>query len=235
MQGVLPPAHLVQRPAGKAERLVHADDGIILAAGFRKDGYLGFIGFGLGGAGIKFRHETVQAEVKRQGLLVHPVALGQFHLVHGHRHFIAQHDAGQQQQNAAVGHQHARVPPGPPDAEHPAYEQVGKQQGAGNAHAGQRQGNQGVFPAQRHQHIRRAEEGFYGRLRPHGGRQPHLMQRSGKRQHQQDQHQSDAQPVASGEFPEAAPIFHPHRIRAFPVHQRKASVSKKRADHTISS
>ena len=224
MQGILAPAHLVQRPAGKAQRLVHADNGVILTAGFRENGYLGFIGFRLGSPRIKLRHKAVQAQIKRKGIFMHPVPLGQFHLFHGHRHFVAQHDTGQQQQNSPMSHQHARVPPGPPDAEYPAYEQVGEQQDTGNAHAGQRQGNQGVLPAQRYQHISRPEKRLYGSLRPHGRRQPHLVQRPGKGQHQKDQHQGNAQAVASGKIPEAASIFFPYRIRSFPVHQRKASV-----------
>lgn len=36
MQRVLPPAHLVQGPAGYPQRFVHPDDGVIMAAGFRK-------------------------------------------------------------------------------------------------------------------------------------------------------------------------------------------------------
>lgn len=127
MQGILTPAHLVQRPAGKAQRLVHANNGVILTAGFREDGYLGFIGFRFGSSRIKLRHKAVQAQIKRKGRFVHPVPLGQFHLFHSHRHFVAQHDACQQQQNTTMSHQHARVPPGPPDAEHPAYEQVDEQ------------------------------------------------------------------------------------------------------------
>lgn len=100
MQGILAPAHLVQRPAGKTQGLVHADNGVILTSGFRKNGYLGFIGFRLGSPRIKLRHKTVQAQIKRKGIFMHPVPLGQFHLFHGHRHFVAQHDAGQQQQNS---------------------------------------------------------------------------------------------------------------------------------------
>lgn len=230
MQRVLPPAHLVQGPAGYPQRFVHPDDGVIMAAGFRKNGHLGFIGFRLGRSGVEFRHKAVEADVKGKLPLMHAVALRQFHLVHGHGHSVAQHDAGQQKEDSAVGNQDARMPPRPSHAEHAAQEQVDEQQGACNAHAGQRQGNEGVLPAQGNEHVGSAEEGFYGRLRSQGGSQPDLVQGTCKCQHQQDEHQGDSQPVAAAEFPEFPAVFPPRRFRMFPVpvHDMGLSLMEKR-------